>query len=75
MVERTKAVAPPQHTAAAASSTLCKLLAWDTDGLWQQVHSLLMYLNFLCGFCLLSHTQALQAAASGVGCLRECSHA
>ena len=40
VVERAKAMAPPQHTAAAASSTLCKLLAWDADGLWQQAHPL-----------------------------------
>ena len=46
MVERAKEMAPPQHTAAAASSTLCKLLAWDADGLWQQVHS------FCCGACV-----------------------
>ena len=37
VVERAKAMAPPQHTAAAASSTLCKLLAWDADSLWQEV--------------------------------------
>ena len=42
VVERAKAMAPPQHTAAAASSTLCKLLAWDADGLWQQARSPLL---------------------------------
>lgn len=30
-----QAIAPPEHTATAATSTLCKLLTWDSQGLWQ----------------------------------------
>ncbi len=29
-------MAPPEHTATASTSTLCKLLAWDEEGRWQQ---------------------------------------
>lgn len=36
VVKRAVALAPARHTAAAASSTLCKLLAWDGEGVWQQ---------------------------------------
>lgn len=36
VVQRALAMAPAQHTAAAASSTLCKLLAWDAEGVWQR---------------------------------------
>ncbi|KAK9830925.1 hypothetical protein WJX81_006147 [Elliptochloris bilobata] len=39
VVERAKAMAPAKHTATAASSTLCKLLAWDADGVWQQAQA------------------------------------
>jgi hypothetical protein len=37
VASRARAMAPPQHTATAASSTLCKLLAWDAEGVWQRV--------------------------------------
>jgi len=37
VVSWARAMAPPQHTATAASSTLCKLLAWDAEGVWQRV--------------------------------------
>lgn len=30
-----QAIAPPAHTAAAATSTLCKLLTWHQSGVWQ----------------------------------------
>lgn len=32
-----QAIAPTQHTCCASSSTLCKLMAWHQDGIWQQV--------------------------------------
>jgi hypothetical protein len=28
-------MAPPAHTATAATSTLCKLLTWHLEGIWQ----------------------------------------
>lgn len=31
-----QAMAPPEHTATASTSTLCKLLAWDGQQLWQR---------------------------------------
>lgn len=34
-VARAKALAPPDHTATASTSTLCKVLAWDGEGTWQ----------------------------------------
>ncbi len=34
-VARAKALAPPDHTATASTSTLCKVLAWDGEGAWQ----------------------------------------
>ena len=35
VVARAKQMAPPDHTATAATSTLCKVLAWDEAGVWQ----------------------------------------
>ena len=35
VVARAKQIAPPEHTATAATSTLCKVLAWDEAGVWQ----------------------------------------
>ncbi|KAL4452139.1 hypothetical protein ABPG75_007801 [Micractinium tetrahymenae] len=34
-VARARALAPPDHTATASTSTLCKVLAWDGEGAWQ----------------------------------------
>lgn len=34
-VQAAGALAPPAHTATAASSPLCKLLAWHQEGVWQ----------------------------------------
>ena len=67
-MERAKAMAPPQHTAAAASSTLCKLLAWDADGLWQQVQ-----FSFLYFVCVLIQCPAPQTwCASTAFCTMTC---
>jgi hypothetical protein len=35
VVQRARQMAPAEHTATAATSTLCKVLAWDEEGLWQ----------------------------------------
>lgn len=35
-VARAKQIAPADHTATAATSTLCKVLAWDGEGAWQK---------------------------------------
>lgn len=35
VVARSRALAPPDHTATASTSTLCKVLAWDSEGAWQ----------------------------------------
>jgi hypothetical protein len=34
-----QAMAPPDHTAVASTSTLCKALAWDAQGVWQHAAS------------------------------------
>jgi hypothetical protein len=39
VVQRARQVAPPDHTATASTSTLCKLLAWDEQGLWQEAEA------------------------------------
>jgi sugar (pentulose or hexulose) kinase len=35
VVAHAKQMAPPDHAATAATSTLCKVLAWDEAGVWQ----------------------------------------
>lgn len=30
-----QAIAPPSHTATASTSTLCKVLTWHLEGIWQ----------------------------------------
>jgi hypothetical protein len=35
-VEHARRIAPPDHTATAATSTLCKAIAWDGEQAWQQ---------------------------------------
>ena len=38
-VELARNLAPESHTATAGTSTLCKLLTWHLDSVWQQVPS------------------------------------
>jgi hypothetical protein len=33
--ELLQGIAPPEHTATASTSTLCKVLTWDAEQLWQ----------------------------------------
>lgn len=34
-----QSMAPPEHTATASTSTLCKLLTWDSQQLWQRLQA------------------------------------
>lgn len=57
-VARAKAMAPPDHTATAPTSTLCKVLEWDEAGAWQAAAAtgvepaIVHQAGGLCGVCM-----------------------